>query len=90
MEVCRGEAGSVFLDHCFNDVVERQFLDPIVFFNGGQHASGGYNIWSMRVLTFSLRDDRFWIVSSKFFFVVLEDFPLVCLSFNDDIIVDQL
>ena len=71
MEVCRGEAGSVFLDHCCNDVVERQFLDPIVFFDGGRHASGGYNIRFMRVLTFSPSDDRFWIVSSKFCFIVL-------------------
>jgi len=64
-------------------------LDLIVFFDGGRHASGGYNIWSMRVLTFSLRDDWLWKVSSKFCFVVLEDLPLVCLSFNDDIIVGQ-
>ena len=51
------EAGSVFLDYCCYDVVERQFLDLIVFLDGGRHASGVYNIWFMRVLTFSPCDD---------------------------------
>ena len=71
MEVSTVEAGSVFLNHHCNDVVESQFLDPIVFFDGGRHASGGYNIQFMRVLTCSPCDDQFWIVCSKFCFIVL-------------------
>ena len=80
----------MFLDHRCDDVVERQFLDPIVFSDGWQHASRGYCVHFMRVLTFLSRDDRFLGVSSEFFFVFLEDAHLVFRPCNDDIIVDRL
>ena len=89
MEVCRVEAGLVFHDYRYYDVVERQFLDSIVFLDGGQHAGGVYNIWFMRVLNFFSCDDLFWMVSSKCCFVVLEDLQLVFRPGNNDIIVDQ-
>ena len=79
----------VFLDYRCYDVVERQFLDPIVFFDGRQHADGVYSIRFMRVFTFLLRDDRFVGVSSKIFFVFLEDEHLVFRPCNYDFIVDR-
>ena len=57
MEVYIVEAGSELLDHRCYDIVERQFLNLIVFLDGGQHASGVYNIQLMRVHTFSPCDD---------------------------------
>ena len=85
--VCRGETVPVFLDHLCDDVVERLFLDPIVFFDRGRHASWSYINCLMRVLTFFPCDDRFLGVSSEFFFVFLEDERLVFRPCNNDIIV---
>ena len=87
--VCRNETVPVFLDHRCDDVVERQFLDLIVFFDRGRHASESYIIRFMRVLTFFTCDDRFLVVSSEFFFVLLEDEHLVFCPCNDDIIVGR-
>jgi hypothetical protein len=77
------------LDYRCYDVVERQYLDPIVFLDGGRHASGVCNIRFMRVLTFLLRDDRFMGVYSEIFFVFLEDEHLVFRPCDYDIIVDR-
>ena len=78
----------MFLDHRCYDVAERQLYYPVVFLDGGRHASGECNISFTCVLTFFLSGDRVLVFGPEFVFVVLEYSPLLLLSFNDDVVVD--
>ena len=53
-QVSHVESVSKLLDHCCDDIVERQFLNPIIFSDGWRHASKGVIVLVMRLLTFFL------------------------------------
>ena len=79
-----------FLHHHCDDVVEHQFLNPILLVDGWRHSIRGVIDPSMRLLTFFPCDNWNWAVVAELPFVFLQDANLVLGPCYNDTVIAHL